>query len=138
MLTLPPGSLLVLLRLPPPSLLLRPTRPSKLLPRAPLSDTGLFRHSSARDLSLKEVHRLLAVADVAASNEDDRRCRRRRDMLLLLPPECLPLLLGLCAMSDSRLLVVCRRDRSTGCVDGRCSLELLLVVRIARARMMCG
>jgi hypothetical protein len=106
MLALPPGSLLVLLRLPPLSLLLRPTWPSKLLARAPLSDTGLFRHSSARDRSLKEVQRLLAVAEVAASNEEDRRCSRRSDMLLLLPPECLPLLLGLCAMSESRLLVV--------------------------------
>jgi hypothetical protein len=119
MLILPPGSLPVLLRLPPPPLLLRPipVRPSILLPRAPLSDTGLFRHSSARDLSLKDAHRLLAVAEVAASNEEDRRCSRRSDMLLLLlllPPECLLLLLGLSAVSESRLLVACRWDRSTG------------------------
>jgi hypothetical protein len=61
--------------------------------------TELAMHSSARDLSVMDVHTCEAVADVAASRECDRRCSRRIGLLLLvavlallLPP---PLLLAL-------------------------------------------
>lgn len=136
LLLLLPGSLLVLLRLTPLSALPRRTPPSALL-RPALSATGQLRQSRARERSLKEDQRLLAVADVAARSEDDLRCRRLKDALglLLLVLYLLP---GLCASAESTLLVVWRRERLTGCVEGSGSLLLLLVVRIARARMMCG
>lgn len=127
-------------RLVPPSrLLLRLLPLSMLLLRrplpVPLSRTGLLRHSNARDLSpnaLREDQRLLAVADVAASSEVDRRCSRRIDTLL-------PLLPGPVGLSTlPKLAVVCNLGRPTEWVDGMCSLALTLVVRIARARMMCG
>jgi hypothetical protein len=104
-----------------------------------LSRTGLLRHSNARDLSpnaLREDQRLLAVADVAASSEVDRRCSRRIDAVLLLLLPLLPWPPGLSTLP--KLAVVCNLGRPTGWVDGMCSLALTLVVRIARARMMCG
>lgn len=131
---LPPSTLLLRLLLPPSMLLLR--RP--LVLPVPLSRTGLLRHSNARDLSpkaLSEDHRLLAVADVAASSEVDRRCSRRIDAVLLLLP-LLPWPTGLSTLP--KLAVVCNLGRPTGWVDGICSLALTLVVRIACARIMWG
>jgi hypothetical protein len=128
-----PGSLLLLLRLLPPlSLLLRDCVPS-LLPCWPVpSVTGLLRHSRARERSLKADHRLLAVADVAASSEEDRRCSRRSDVpLLLLPPLLLLLLEERRAAAESMLLDACSLWGLTWC-----SRALLLVVRIACARIM--
>ena len=60
---------------------------------SPLSDTGLLRHSNARERSLSDDHRLLAVADVAASSDEERRCSRCNVRLLLKLPPPLPLLL---------------------------------------------
>lgn len=131
-----PGSLLLLLRLLLPlSLLLRDCVPS-LLPCWPVpSVTGLLRHSRARDRSLKADHRLLAVADVAASSEEDRRCSRRSDvpLLLLLTLLLLPLLEERRAAAESMLLDACSLGGLTWC-----SRALLLVVRIACARIMWG
>lgn len=113
-----------------------------LLPCCPIpSTTELLRHSRARERSLNADHRLLAVADVAASNEDDRRCSRRSDAPLLLFPLLallLPLLEGRRAAAESMLLDACSPGALTRCVDGECMCALLLVVRIACARMMWG